>query len=581
MTSGTSRDKCPAQYSPDHHDRGHIPMKRFATAMFAASALAIFMPTCAIAADNHAAVTPATDAALTVPPDVIASENTYWQRLGVTPPKDGIVLARPWSEPWSGRSLIVPISWFTRAFSDAAEHRRHKTPMSINAADLRRDLPILHTVLEKNYSGWETAAKRGWNWDDWFRRWDAMLASHGTQSIPDSEAFAPWNAYEAFQIDTHSGPHVTSRPMAISRSAMLQAAAEGSCTRLDTTDGKHYPLGPSDPAQQPHRVRRWDGSRMQTASYMVYPSSRGTVRDITCGGKRIAATPFWSAYADASGVATMHASIASLGGGHEGPAFYNTPAPGIGYLRLATFSEAGSEALIKLQASLPATAGHEKLLIVDLRGNDGGGSPIGALSRWIPVDKVSMDLQQIHKSSCLHPGLWFNLMQVMSMSVKPPTTADFRESAAQWLKDIDVPASTACPVEFHATASHWNYRQHQFVSAWSGDRPRLLVLVDNQCASDCEFMTWQLAQLPGTVIAGSNTLGVIGFTQPGFMLLPHTRIIFQLATSLTDNYGDGRSVDGYGLDIDLALPESTDWTRDSILALARRLETAAPVATGP
>jgi hypothetical protein len=501
-------------------------------------------------------------------------------KLGVTPPKEGIVLAHPWSKPWSGRSLIVPISWFSQAFRDSMEHERNKTPMPINAAELRKDLPILRTVLEKNYSGWEPAAKRGWDWNDWFHQWDAMLASYGNRSIPDPQAFAPWTAYEAFQIDAHSGPHVTSRPMVASRSAMLQAMPNAPCTRLDATDGKHYPLDPADPAQQPHRVRRWDGSRMQAASYVVYPSSRGTVRDITCGGKRIAATPFWSGYVDASGKAAMGASIASLGGGQKGLAFYNAPAPGIGYLRLADFSDAGNEALIKLQASLPPTAGHEKLLIVDLRGNDGGGSPIGALSRWIPVDRISTDLQQTRKSSCLHPGLWFNLMQVMSMSVEPPVTDEFRKSAAQWLKDIDVPASTTCPVEFHATASHWTYRQHRFVPDWSGDRPRLLVLVlvDNQCASDCELMTWQLAQLPGTVIAGSNTLGVIGFTQPGFMLLPHTRIIFQLATSLTDNYGDGRSVDGYGLDVDLALPKSTDWTRNSLLTLARQLEIAQPAA---
>jgi C-terminal processing protease CtpA/Prc len=117
----------------------------------------------------------------------------------------------------------------------------------------------------------------------------------------------------------------------------------------------------------------------------------------------------------------------------------------------------------------------------------------------------------------------------------------------------------------------WHYTEHHFVRDWQGKHPRLLVLVDNQCGSDCEYMTWMLAQLPGTVIAGNNTFGVIGLTQPGFLLLPHTRIAFDLATSRTDDYGDGRSENGYGLDVDVALPTAADWQPRSIVALAKSL----------
>lgn len=75
----------------------------------------------------------------------------------------------------------------------------------------------------------------------------------------------------------------------------------------------------------------------------------------------------------------------------------------------------------------------------------------------------------------------------------------------------------------------------------------------------------------GQVIAGSNTFGSNGFTQPGFMLLPHTQIIFRVATSRSEVYGDGRSENGYGLDVDVALPNVADWSAQSILALARQL----------
>jgi C-terminal processing protease CtpA/Prc len=250
---------------------------------------------------------------------------------------------------------------------------------------------------------------------------------------------------------------------------------------------------------------------------------------------------------------------------------YATPAPGIGYLRLAEFNDAGNEALAKLLPKLPASAGHEKLLIVDLRGNDGGGAPLSLLSRWIPVKQVQRRFTQIGKRSCLYPGLWFNLGQVLSLGMKHPATADVREMEAAYARGIEAPATTDCRTTFDTTRGKWNYLQHHFVRTWRGQRPRLLVLVDNACASDCEYMTWMLAQLPGTVIAGGNTFGVTGFTQPGFLLLPHTRIAFQLATSRSDNYGDGRSENGYGLDVDVTLPTRADWSKRSIIALAKKL----------
>jgi hypothetical protein len=85
-------------------------------------------------------------------------------------------------------------------------------------------------------------------------------------------------------------------------------------------------------------------------------------------------------------------------------------------------------------------------------------------------------------------------------------------------------------------------------------------------------MTAVLAQLPNTVIAGTSTYGVMGFTQPGYFVLPNSRVPFRLALSRTDAYGDGRSVDGYGITVDVLLPTVQSRSRASLLALARALE---------
>jgi hypothetical protein len=63
-----------------------------------------------------------------------------------------------------------------------------------------------------------------------------------------------------------------------------------------------------------------------------------------------------------------------------------------------------------------------------------------------------------------------------------------------------------------------------------------------------------LATSPQTIVAGTNTFGIMQFTQPGYSVLPHTGLTYRLALGTSDIYGDGRSVDGYGLDVDILIP---------------------------
>ena len=78
----------------------------------------------------------------------------------------------------------------------------------------------------------------------------------------------------------------------------------------------------------------------------------------------------------------------------------------------------------------------------------------------------------------------------------------------------------------------WDYRQHRWQATAPAGKPRLLVLVDGGCGSDCEYMTSVLAAQPGTVIAGENTYGVGQFIQPGFFILPNSRVKFRIALGM-------------------------------------------------
>ena len=61
------------------------------------------------------------------------------------------------------------------------------------------------------------------------------------------------------------------------------------------------------------------------------------------------------------------------------------------------------------------------------------------------------------------------------------------------------------------------------------------------------------------------------FIQPSHMVLPRTRVAFRIARGMADPYGDSRSIDGYGLDVDVLLPTRASQSRDAIVALARTL----------
>jgi C-terminal processing protease CtpA/Prc len=80
-------------------------------------------------------------------------------------------------------------------------------------------------------------------------------------------------------------------------------------------------------------------------------------------------------------------------------------------------------------------------------------------------------------------------------------------------------------------------------------------VVNSGCASDCELMLELLASLPETLIVGANTYGMSQFIQPGYSILPRTGLEYRIALGTSNIYGDNRSLDGYGLDVDVVLSE--------------------------
>jgi C-terminal processing protease CtpA/Prc len=138
---------------------------------------------------------------------------------------------------------------------------------------------------------------------------------------------------------------------------------------------------------------------------------------------------------------------------------------------------------------------------------------------------------------------------------------------SQELLDIMArPYPPGCPRAVDTTPSRWTYLQHHF-EPWPGEM-RIIALVNSRCGSDCELLTEMLASLPETIVVGANTYGLCQLIQPGYSVLPHTGLRYRIALGRSDPYGDNRSVDGYGLDVDVVLPQVDSLKPEQMIELA-------------
>jgi len=503
-----------------------------------------------------AAGTAADDVRLT--PEQRQGEVEWLKSLGLTVPEGGPLLEHPFATPLTKRSFLMPTAdW------------RAPGPTEVNAGSLRQDLPVLRTIMEKAYGGWDSAQKLGWDWNAWFTDWDRELAAKGDAKLALADALAPFERLERVQLDNHSGPvsnvvHFGSG----SRTAVLESAPSGPCTAMKTDSGELLPLNEKDPAQLPKHAKILTAGAAQPEDgfYLTYPARRGSAAAVNCGGKWIPLR-IWDAGSRLN-------EIASLAGHAANEPSYRMLDETIGYLRLPTFTKPNNERLRQLLGQLPESAGREKLLIVDLRQNGGGDSAIEAMARWLDFAAVRpvVKFNRHQPKSCVYDALRWGYTQISSQSLQPPLSDTLRGNLQKQLDDLFQPAPEGCPVQMEDQHSDWDYRQHTGSGKPSPGKPRLMILADRGCGSDCEFSVYVLAAQPGSVVVGESTYGVGQFIQPGYFILPHTLLKFRIALGMSDTYGDGRSFDGYGLGPDIVLDGADANKPETILKLARTLE---------
>ncbi len=473
----------------------------------------------------------------------IKAEDARLKESGLVVSDGSFLKEHPFEAPWTSHSLLVPSSWSDPGIRSLLGSRH------VRADLLLADLDTLQPVMERAYGGWDSAAAHGWNWSQWFAGWRGRLAAQGRANLSFDEAFAPMDALLAFQRDNHTQIPLARRQTSDgSQTSLLASAPSAPCVEVRTSK-RLVPIPGDDAGQQVRSARAWDGSAdsFTEAHYLSMPTSFGTPQAVRCGEVWISLNPVGSRTRTLSAI--LHRLwIEDLG--QDRPRIERL-GDGIVYARLPTFEWSNYEHVSRQRWAQRTSA--DRVLIVDLRDNQGGSAGYGleVLKGWIEEDRMLRfaDIGGQLVSSCLYAPLRLN-----EEFQSTPTILPSQEKFIQTMLDrMAQPYPSGCPRTVATTPAHWIYLQRHFAPEPSG--LRIVALVNSHCGSDCEQLTAMLASLPETLVVGTNTYGVCQMIQPGYSVLPHTGLRYRMALGRSDFYGDGRSVEGYGLDVDVVVPE--------------------------
>lgn len=451
---------------------------------------------------------------------MLAAETTRAERrrlseLGLSPPPDLTLRADPFDSLSGPGCGVVPTAWHAAA------------PVGgVDAGAVRSDLAPLHAALRQSYAGYGDARRAGWDWDGFFRDWSEALGAGAVEAV---EAFRPWQDYQRAFPDRHTGPLLgesTPRP----RTALFDPPL-GEPVRALRFPGAEVDLQAA--ARRARVQSAWladtaAGGALRAVTLVRSTSEAGPVTAALCGSAWVDALPIQpGARAPATGVPRWRRLSEDVG-------YLSLPAP---------------DRLSPSELPRPQPCGR---LVCDLRGNRGGSSSglLEPLAGWLGQGLLepfrTMDRTEV--AAPLTAALHWGAAQALLATARPPLPERVRAQAQALLDGLAAP-----PAERRERrhAGDFSLRGPGRSGSPQPGRPRLIVLVDDDCGSDGELVALLLASRPGALLVGPGTAGACGYGRPGRMVLPASRVPFQVATARFDALGGGRAVDGLGLPSDV------------------------------
>ena len=357
-----------------------------------------------------------------------------------------------------------------------------------------------------------------------------------------------------------------------SRSAMLQNDPSGPCEKYRTASGVEFAPNQNDPSQLVKSAFYLSSSdfKLHKTPYIVYRNKGDDVSAAFCGGKWIPVN-----LGDNSDWKTRVQNINDLSKNDYTQASVQHLSHDIAYLRIPTLNDVGCQSLQNL--SIPNSFGQERTLVIDFRTNGGGTDcALPALRHWLQIDDnlIARNIDMTRRQSCLEPALNFSSLQsqiAQRVSSNQPLTQAEKDFDQYYFDALDSWQEPTCDITAYATTPEKHYLDRMGLKVL-GMAKKVILLTDDVCSSTCEGYVQLIAQAFPAIVVGVNTGGVGEFVQPISFVLPFTKMPFEMAAGFSNVYGDNRSFEGYGLDVDILLSKSGDMSAKNLLLLIQAID---------
>ncbi|GIL16954.1 MAG: hypothetical protein BroJett040_07050 [Oligoflexia bacterium] len=197
-------------------------------------------------------------------------------------------------------------------------------------------------------------------------------------------------------------------------------------------------------------------------------------------------------------------------------------------------------------------------LVIDLRGNGGGSDVTG---RWLATKlaghPIPMPYAYVAKSRTPETGAIalnaerFRLVQYKRLNKELP---DYRKKRlAEKFSEYEKLLKAQDPEE--EMIDKFNNLNEEVKSP--GYKGNIYILIDAGCGSSCESIVEFFETVPNATTVGENTAGMVHFGNMGYIVLPHSQLVVQMATDFW-KYKDDRYVENVGYAPKIKVPQGQD-----------------------
>lgn len=447
------------------------------------------------------------------------------------------------------RFLIEP-SGFTRPGS-----------VQLSSGAARADIAALRELMEQAYSGYEYFSGTGTDWAGLFSALEKEIASRPEWPGEDIFELLMSKLRAAGIRDNHF-----SLKLKLPDKELWDAPFRGRWTPqfsdyyVQRKKGRLLLLRRSGPAGVVGQLLKVNGGPPERYLFRTYaPGMNGEVY-LLGAFSAVPEKELNCSLLDAAEElrAPLHPSRAAKGG--RRPVFEDKDLDGVRYIGLGSLRDDHSAVLDKFVASAVKLRG-ERVILLDLRGNDGGRDGWG--NAWLAgltngVFKSDRLIKVLIGPATLQGEI--NYLRE-NLAAAPDIAA--RETVYRRLQDAEKRLAQAARA---GVGRHWETR----VVEWPGQAPekfrgRLVILSDGDNASAGESLLQTARGLEGAVVLGENSMGVNTFGPLYLYGLPNSGIKVYLAQGITLFSGQLRESSGMPPDIWLdepdMLPKAVEYAR--------------------